>query len=352
MIRITGGEARGRRLKVVDTGRVRPTTDKVRQALFNILHHRFDEAPVDLEVLDLFAGSGALGLEALSRGARRATFVEGDRRVSAQLKEGAEIVAGKGWRAQAEIVTSRVDRWLAQPPDRAFDLVFMDPPYADGLVAPTLAALTPWLAPGAVICVEHPPGAAFTVEKPLREDFKRRYGDCEITILTVEETPMRRAIYPGSFDPITEGHVDIIRRGLQVVDEIVVTVACNIRKTPMFSDAERIAMIEEVFADEPRVTVDGFEGLLVDYAKAHDVRVVLRGLRAVSDFEYEFQMASMNRRLSDEVDFIFMMTGEDHYYLSSSLIREVALNGGEITGMVPPSVEARLKAAVAARQGS
>jgi len=153
---------------------------------------------------------------------------------------------------------------------------------------------------------------------------------------------VRVAIYPGSFDPITHGHVDIIRRGLTIFDKVVVAVAVNLRKTPLFSDAERVELLRETFAAEPRVEIDVFQGLLVEYARRRGVPTVLRGLRAVSDFEYEFQMASMNRRLSQDVDYLFMMTSEDQYYVSSTLIREVAANGGSVAGLVPPGVEARL----------
>ena len=153
---------------------------------------------------------------------------------------------------------------------------------------------------------------------------------------------MRVAIYPGSFDPITHGHVDLIRRGLTIFDKVVVAVAVNLRKTPLFSDAERVELLRETFAAEPRVEIDVFQGLLVEYARRRGVPTVLRGLRAVSDFEYEFQMASMNRRLSQDVDYLFMMTSEDQYYVSSTLIREVAANGGSVAGLVPPGVEARL----------
>jgi len=153
---------------------------------------------------------------------------------------------------------------------------------------------------------------------------------------------MRIALYPGSFDPITTGHVDIIHRALQIFDAVEVGVAVNIRKTPTFDDNERIAMIRETFADEPRVQVSGFSGLLVDYARQRNIRSVIRGLRAVSDFEYEFQMASMNRRLTDEVDFFFLMTSEEHFFVSSSLVREVALNGGDVSRFVPEPVRSRL----------
>ncbi|MCB9538456.1 MAG: pantetheine-phosphate adenylyltransferase [Myxococcales bacterium] len=152
------------------------------------------------------------------------------------------------------------------------------------------------------------------------------------------------ALYPGSFDPITLGHVDIVERALQVFDEVVVAVAVNIRKTPTFSGDERVDLIRATFADEPRVEVVSFSGLLVDYARERGIKTVLRGLRAVSDFEFEFQLASMNRRLTEEVDFIFMMTSEEHFFVSSSLVREVALNGGDVTQFVPPPVVAALRA--------
>lgn len=151
------------------------------------------------------------------------------------------------------------------------------------------------------------------------------------------------ALYPGSFDPITMGHLDIIRRGLNIFDRIVVAVAVNVHKTPTFSDAERVAQIKASVNDD-RVDVVTFSGLLVDYCRERKIHTVLRGLRAMSDFEYEFQMASMNRRLTSEIDYAFLMTSEEHYYISSSLVREVAMNGGNIEGLVPEVVEKALKA--------
>ena len=153
---------------------------------------------------------------------------------------------------------------------------------------------------------------------------------------------MRIALYPGSFDPITTGHVDIIHRALEIFDHVEVGVAVNSGKTPTFSDAERIEMIEETFSEQPRVSAVGFSGLLVNYARDRNINTVVRGLRAVSDFEYEFQLASMNRRLTDEVDFLFLMTSEEHFFVSSSLVREIAANGGDVSHFVPPSVQKRL----------
>lgn len=151
------------------------------------------------------------------------------------------------------------------------------------------------------------------------------------------------ALYPGSFDPITCGHVDIVTRGLKMFDRITIAVARNIKKSPIFSFEERVAMIEETFSNEPRVDVVPLaEGLLVDFAQSVGVRNVLRGLRAMSDFEYEFQMASMNRRLTEEVDFVFLMTSEEHFFVSSSLIRDVAMNGGDVSEFVPACVNSQL----------
>jgi len=154
---------------------------------------------------------------------------------------------------------------------------------------------------------------------------------------------MTKAIYPGSFDPITNGHLDIIQRGLTIFDEIVVAIAHNVRKEGLFAVDERIALIQKSLPGEKRVSVDSFDGLLVDYAQDVGAHTVIRGLRAVSDFEYEFQMANMNRKLNNHIETVFMMTGADHFYVSSSLVREVAALKGNITDLVPAPVAQALK---------
>lgn len=153
---------------------------------------------------------------------------------------------------------------------------------------------------------------------------------------------MRIAVYPGSFDPLTSGHVDIIRRGARLFDRIVVAILLNVEKAPLFTPAERVALIREVFRDTPTVEADTFEGLLVDYARAKKASVIVRGLRAVSDFEYEMQMALMNRHLYPDVETVFMMPAEQYTYVSSRLVKEVASLGGSVSGLVPDAVEARL----------
>jgi pantetheine-phosphate adenylyltransferase len=148
----------------------------------------------------------------------------------------------------------------------------------------------------------------------------------------------RLAIYPGSFDPITHGHEDLIRRSLQFVDRVIVAVAMNSTKAPMFTLDERLGMLRHVLKDEPRAEVRSFDGLLADFARSTGAMLVLRGLRAVSDFEYEFQMALMNRQLHQGLETIFMVPAVDLTYLSSSLVREVARLGGDVTPFVHPAV--------------
>jgi pantetheine-phosphate adenylyltransferase len=151
------------------------------------------------------------------------------------------------------------------------------------------------------------------------------------------------AVYPGTFDPITNGHADILRRSLGIFERVVVALAENVRKAPLFSLEERKAMILEAVARDPRIEVDAFQGLLVDYCRRRGAGVVIRGLRALADFEYEFQLAHMNRHLAPEVETLFLMTSEESFYVSSSLVKEVALMGGDVSRMVPPAVVAALE---------
>ncbi|TMA44405.1 MAG: pantetheine-phosphate adenylyltransferase [Deltaproteobacteria bacterium] len=153
------------------------------------------------------------------------------------------------------------------------------------------------------------------------------------------------AVYAGSFDPITNGHVDLVRRSLQVFERVIVAVAFNANKdSAWFTPAERVAMIADTFRPEGgRVVADSFSGLLVDYAVAKGATVIIRGLRAVADFEYEFQMTMMNRHLKPQVETIFMMTGESHFYTSSRLVKEVASLGGNVAGLVPDGILLRLQ---------
>ena len=151
------------------------------------------------------------------------------------------------------------------------------------------------------------------------------------------------AIYPGSFDPVTNGHIDIAERGLKLFDKIIVAILHNPVKDLLFTVEERMEMLESSFKDYPDITVETFDGLLVDYAASRKSTAILRGMRAVSDFEYEFQLALMNRRLKREIQTVFLMTGLRWIFTSSSIIKEAARFGGDITGMVPPVVNKKLK---------
>jgi pantetheine-phosphate adenylyltransferase len=153
----------------------------------------------------------------------------------------------------------------------------------------------------------------------------------------------RLAVYPGSFDPLTNGHVDIIERGKHLFDKIIVAILVNVDKSPLFTMEERVEIVREAFRNQPDVEVDTFDGLLVDYVARRKANTIVRGLRALSDFETEFQMALMNRRLNPNIETVFMMPAEQYTYISSRLIKEVFSLGGQVHGLVPEIVETRLR---------
>jgi pantetheine-phosphate adenylyltransferase len=360
-MRVIAGSAKGRRLKTAGGRGTRPTADRVKEAIFSMLDSRVDLTGA--QVLDLFAGSGALGIEALSRGAAGVTFVEEGRDALRALRANLAVC---GFAAQARVLPMSVTaalRRLAQAGGApaafaAFDGVLLDPPYEKGQVAATLAALAAAaiVRPGGWVVVEHhldesPAHPAFSDLTPTH-----RYGKTGVTVLHVPEEPadramQRKAVYPGSFDPITNGHLDIVRRALNVFDQVVVAVAYNANKdAALFSPAERVDLIRESLADVgDRIIADSFEGLLVDYCDRVGGTVVIRGLRAVSDFETEFQMALMNRHLNSRIETFFMTASEAYFYTASRLVKEVAALGGDISALVPPGVHARLQAKIKAR---
>jgi len=154
---------------------------------------------------------------------------------------------------------------------------------------------------------------------------------------------MSIAVYPGSFDPVTNGHVNLIRRAVEIFDGLIVAVAYNMRKQGLFSVEERVAMLREATAQIPRVEVDSFDGLLVDYMRRRSVRVVIRGLRATADFEYEFQMAHVNHKLYPDIETMFLVAGSDEFFISSQVVKEVAMLGGSVACLVPPHVRDALE---------
>jgi pantetheine-phosphate adenylyltransferase len=329
---------------------LRPTADKVKGALFNILESRF--AMKSAAVLDLFAGTGALGIEALSRGAGTVIFVEQAPTSVRVLRENLRLC---GFEARGRVLAMPVRRALAQlaREGAGFDGALADPPYEHGLPESALSAVAEHglVRPGGWMMVEH-----HTSETPppacggLRLTQSRRYGKTCLSLYVAEEgmsephnpEMIRRAVYAGSFDPITNGHLDVIRRALAIFDEVIVAVASATsdprKERALFSHDERVTMIREALADTPRGKTDSFTGLLVDYCDRVGARAIIRGLRAVSDFEYEFQMAMMNRHLKPHIETFFMAAGETHFYTASRLVKEVASLGGDVRGLVPDSV--------------
>lgn len=164
--------------------------------------------------------------------------------------------------------------------------------------------------------------------------------------MSFENSKSVTAVYPGSFDPVTNGHLDLIARGAKIFDRLIVAVARNLDKDPLFEVKERVEMLEAVTYERKNVEVDVFDGLLMDYARSRGASVVLRGIRAVSDYEYELQMAMMNRKLEPDIETVFMMPGEAYSYVSSRLVKELARLHGSVEGLVPPIVQERLRAKV------
>jgi pantetheine-phosphate adenylyltransferase/16S rRNA (guanine(966)-N(2))-methyltransferase RsmD len=330
-VRVIAGTARGTRLAPVPRG-VRPTSDRVRESVFNSLGQFFDG-----DVLDLYAGTGALGIEALSRGSERAVFVEKDRRALGVIRENlrrarvadrAEVVAGDVGRV--------LDRMLTD--GRQFNLIFADPPYriAATEVEGVMSRLGALLAPGGRVVIESGEApAAGTIGK---KGVTRRYGGTYVTILERSEITMILAVCPGSFDPVTTGHLDIIRRASNVFDHVVVAVGANLRKKSRLPAVERARLIEKVTAEIENVSVEVMDGLLVNFAREQGAQVIVKGLRAVSDFESEFEQAQLNRTMYPELETVFIMASAEHSFHSSSAVREIASLGGDVHGLVPDAI--------------
>ena len=331
-MRIIAGTAGGVRLAPVPKG-VRPTGDRVREALFNTLGQFFDGG----DVLDLYAGTGALGIEALSRGCGRAVFVEKDRAARSTIQEN---LRRTGFSERAEVVAGEVGRVVERMAGRGrrFDLIFADPPYRilRSEVGGILGRLEELLAPGGRVVIE---GGEAPLEDVFgRKGATRRYGGTFVTVFERSELTTRIAVCPGSFDPVTSGHLDIIRRAARIFDHVVVAVGANMRKAPRLPALERAGLIEKVTADIENVSVEVMEGLLVDFAKEQGAGAIVKGLRAVSDFESEFEQAQLNRTMSSEIETVFIMAASQHSFLSSSAVREIAWHGGDVRGLVPDGI--------------
>ncbi len=361
-MRVIGGELRSRILVPPPRG-VRPTSDRIRESLFMRLG--------DIEgarILDLFAGTGALGIEALSRGAKSAVFVD---RAGASLRALKKNLGNLGLEERSRVMRGDVRNVLPRLAERGdrFDFVFLDPPYDADAIAPTLAVLGrgDLLQPEATVVVESAKRHSLPAVEALGFEAidERITGDTRITRLAAARRiemsdkrdegttgdgagasmvtrPPTIALFPASFDPPTNGHLDLIERAQQVFDEVVVAVAINVGKTGTFSFEERQEMLNSVTAGMEGVRVEGFSGLVVEHAKTIGATVIIRGLRAMSDFEYEFEMALMNRHLEPDLEVLFMMTRQEYLYVSSTRLKELVRFGAAIDDFVPPLIAKRL----------
>lgn len=358
----------GSRVLLPPPSGVRPTSDRVRESIFSRLGDIRDD-----RVLDLFAGTGALGIEAISRGANSVVFVERARAAERVLVKN---IANLELESVSQVIRSEVKAALKQMTARGqqFDLIFMDPPYDSQEFGNALALIGRGglLERHGTLVVEsakrHPLPAVADFELELVDE--RSTGDTRITRLraaggVTEEMakqptrsasagpessngdpvtrPATIALFPASFDPPTNGHIDLIERSQQVFDEVVVAVAINVGKTGTFSFEERLEMLEIVTANMDGVRVEGFSGLVVEHAKAMGATVIVRGLRAMSDFEYEFEMALMNRHIEPDLETVFMMSRQEYLYVSSSRLKELVRFGANVDEFVPPEIAKRLQ---------
>ena len=328
-MRIIAGEHRGRRIDAPKGEKTRPTSDRVRENAFNLI------GPVDdATVLDLFAGSGALGLEALSRGAASCVFVESDRDACRTINANLDKLG-----LRATVLCRDVFSALAGDGGH-YDLVLCDPPYdfkAHARLAPVPAARARGGRPARLRVV--------LAGRPARDSAARCANLPGVRLgATHPVHPMITAIYPGTYDPVTNGHLDVIARAAQIFDRLVVGVVGNPHhKTPMFTVPERVEFLEEALAGTTNVEVDVFSQLVVDFARRWEARVIVKGLRVVSDFEWEFQMNQLNRTLAPEIETVYVMASPQVSFVSSSGVKEIATFGGNVEELVPKAVARRLK---------
>jgi pantetheine-phosphate adenylyltransferase/16S rRNA (guanine(966)-N(2))-methyltransferase RsmD len=324
---------------------VRPTAERVRESLFNSLGQFFEGGTV----LDLYAGTGALGIEALSRGSERAVFVERDRRARSVILEN---LRRTGFAQRAEVIGGEVEAVLGRLLGRRerFDLIFADPPYRIAAeVGGILHRLRTLLAPGGRVVIES--GEAPMEGAGGKKGVTRRYGGTFVSILGRSELTMIVAVCPGSFDPVTTGHLDVIRRASKIFDHVIVAVGSNRRKQARLPAVERARLLEKVTADMDTVSVEVMEGLLVNFARERGAKAIVKGLRAVSDFESEFEQAQLNRTMFPELETVFIMASAEHSFLSSSAVREIASLGGEVRGLVPEGVLETVRQIYSGRDG-
>ena len=338
-MRVISGSARGRRLNELQGMETRPTTDRVKEALFNIVQF---EVP-GRDILDLFAGTGQLGIEALSRGAASAVLVDQRKDAAALVRENLKLT---GLTGQGKVVQGDSISYLMSCREK-FHVIFLDPPYQSGLLEramETIAAFDILREHGIMICESPAERELPPLAPPYEKGREYRYGRIKLTVYRRQGSDprsaasMKTAIYPGSFDPITLGHLNIIKRAAQCFDRVIVCVMVNSKKHGLFTPEERVELLERCTARFPNVEVDFSDELLAAYAKRRKAHVVVKGLRAVSDFEQEVQMAVINRKLNPRLETMFLASSDKYTYLSSTVVKEMARYGADLGEFVPREI--------------
>ena len=350
-VRIGAGAWKRSVLPVVDVPGLRPTPDRVRKTLFDWLTHLFGGSFEGRTAFDPFAGTGALGFEAASRGAARVLLNEKDRRAVAALEAVARRL-GAGDRVEVRAGDADDAARRCQAAGRRFDIVFLDPPFGSGLLPSALGHAVRLVTPDGAIYAESDRAIDPALVDALGLTVHRadRAGDVFYHLLRCKnierEETMQIAVYPGTFDPLTRGHEDLVRRASRLCERLVVGVADSRNKRPLFSLEERVDIAREVLGHYENVSVAGFSGLLKDFVEEQGATALIRGLRAVSDFEFEFQMAGMNRYQMPSVETVFLTPSDQYMFISGTIVREIALLGGDVAKFTFPSVEKWLKAKV------
>ena len=323
-MRVITGAARGRRLLEPQGMAVRPTTDMVKEAMFNIIQFDIEGR----RVLDLFAGTGQLGIECLSRGARECVFVD-------ESARSVRLVRANLERCNMSARVEQTDSIAFLSRAGKFDLILLDPPYDSNLLENALEVIrnVDILNDGGIIvCESRKEKILPELAAPYRRALERSYGKVRLTVYKKDNCP-------GSFDPMTLGHLNIVRRTSRIFERVVVLVMVNANKrSPMFTIDERVDMIKRIVSPFPNVSVETYDGLLAEYAKRYGEAVIVKGLRAGTDFENEFQMAQINKTINPGLETMFLTSSEKYTFLSSSVVRELAGYGADLSDFVPREI--------------
>ena len=333
-MRIIAGSRKGHTIQAPKGLDTRPTSDRVRENVFNIVAPWVEGA----RVLDLYAGSGAMGLEALSRGAERAVFVESDPEAVRAIERNLDKLGLTG----ARVVRGDAVTGLGQEAGagRKYDLVLADPPYTMTDYQPLSRYLSGVLADDGLLVFE----TSAKTEPELPGLASAHVAQVRLHAGDGVRAPMITAIAPGSYDPVTNGHIDVIGRAAGIFDRVVVGVVGNpTHKTPMFALDERVGFLRDALTNLPNVEVEVFSELVVDFAHKWNAKVIVKGLRVISDFEWEFQMNQLNRTLAPEIETVYVMASPAVSFVSSSGVKEIAAFGGKVDELVPAAVARRFQ---------